>query len=220
MADEGVTLIGRLKEKLVDAKEQWALARQPPPPDEPGDGRLPPGQRLTEKWPILDLGVRPKVALADWRLVIDGLVANPVTWNWEDFLAEHQREMVSDIQCVTAWSRYENHWTGVSAEHLLAVVRPAPEAKHILFHSYDGYTTNVPLEIFAAPDSLLAHQWEGEKIPREHGGPVRVVIPQRYFWKSAKWLKRMEFLAEDRPGYWEKRGYHNVGDPWREERYW
>ena len=127
--------------------------------------------------------------------------------------------LTSDIHCVTAWSRYGNRWEGVSARHLLALVRPKPEARHVIFTSFDGYATNVALAEFAGEDTLLASHWEGEPLSREHGGPLRVVIPRLYFWKSAKWLKRIELSAEDRPGFWEVRGYHNHGDPWREERY-
>ncbi len=218
MDDERQTFLGRIKDKLIRSKEGWAR-------DgtlligEAGDGRLPPGQRLVKDWPVLDLGVQPKIPLSKWRLAVDGLVENPLSWDWDDFLAQPETEIVSDIHCVTAWSRYDNHWRGVSARHILATVRPGPEAEHIVFHGYDGYTTNVPRAMFEAPDVLIAHSWEGEPIPRGHGGPVRVVIPKLYFWKSAKWLKRIEFLAQDRPGFWEERGYHNEGDPWREERY-
>jgi DMSO/TMAO reductase YedYZ molybdopterin-dependent catalytic subunit len=185
----------------------------------PSAHRLPPGQREVRNWPVLDLGVQPPVGRDNWKLNIDGLVENPVIWDWEAFMAQPQVEMVSDIHCVTAWSRYDNHWAGVSAGHVLGLVKPPPEARYIVFHSYDGYSTNVTREMFDAPDVLLAHSWEGELLERRHGGPVRVVIPKRYFWKSAKWLSRIEFRAEDKPGFWELRGYHNEGDPWREERY-
>jgi len=134
-------------------------------------------------------------------------------------MALPQTDSVSDIHCVTQWSRYDNHWQGVSAQTLLDLVKPKPEARHVLFTSYDGYTTNVKLSVFAEANVLLAHSWEGKPIAREHGGPVRVVIPDWYFWKSAKWVTRIELVAEDQPGFWEIRGYHNEGDPWKEERY-
>ena len=140
-------------------------------------------------------------------------------WTLEEFMAQPQGEFVSDIHCVTQWSRYDNHWHGVSARHILQLAKPKPEAKHVLFHSYDGYTTNVTREVFQEPNVLLAHSWEGKPIEREHGGPVRVIIPDWYFWKSPKWISRIEFTRDDSPGFWEVRGYHNEGDPWKEERY-
>lgn len=217
--DEG--LVGKVKDKLISAKEKWAregrlLTGKTALPQEQ---RLPPGQRLVRDWPVLDLGIQPAIAREQWSLGIDGLVENPLRWDWSDFIDQPQVEDISDIHCVTAWSRYDNRWGGVSARHVLDLVRPRPEASHLIFHSYDGYTTNVTLEMFAAPDVLLAHSWEGEPLTREHGGPVRIIMPQFYFWKSAKWLRRIEFVGADRPGFWEVRGYHNVGDPWNEERY-
>jgi len=216
MADE----TGQFRQKLVESKQKWAregrlLTGRAASPEE----RLPPGQRLVKNWPVLDLGVQPEVPRESWSLTVDGLVENPLTWDWAAFQDQPQQEFVSDIHCVTAWSRYDNRWRGVSALHLLEMVRPMDEARHVLFHSHDGYTTNVALAVFADDDVLLAHEWEGQPISRDHGGPVRVVIPKFYFWKSAKWLKRIEFLADDRPGFWEERGYHNVGDPWTEQRY-
>ena len=120
---------------------------------------------------------------------------------------------------MTAWSRYDNRWTGVKARHVLDIVKPRPAASHVVFHSHDGYTTNVIPRMFAAPDVILAHSWEGRPLQKRHGGPVRVIMPRYYFWKSVKWIKRIEFLGRDQPGFWEVRGYHNVGNPWREERY-
>lgn len=204
--------------KLIAAKERWAREARGLT-GAPGIERLPPGQHLTEGWPVLDLGILPRVDRTNWQLAVDGLVDNPVTWRWDDLQAQPVFRHVSDIHCVTSWSRYENHWEGVSARHLLSVVRPTAAACFVLFHSSDGYSTNLPLSVFDDEDVLLATTWEGEPIDRDHGGPVRVVVPKRYFWKSAKWVKRIEFLAEDRRGYWEARGYHNEGDPWREERY-
>ncbi|WP_431859882.1 sulfite oxidase-like oxidoreductase [Azospirillum sp.] len=204
--------------KLIAAKERWAREARGLT-GAPGTERLPPGQHRTEGWPVLDLGILPRVDRSNWQLTVDGLVENPVTWRWDDLQAQPVFRHVSDIHCVTSWSRYDNHWEGVSARHLLSVVRPAPEARFVLFHSSDGYTTNLPLFVFDDEDVLLATSWEGEPIDRDHGGPVRVVVPKRYFWKSAKWVRRIEFLAEDKRGYWEVRGYHNDADPWKEERY-
>jgi DMSO/TMAO reductase YedYZ molybdopterin-dependent catalytic subunit len=218
MKDDLPKIVGKLKDKLIGAKQQWARDGRLLT-GKKGSGRLPPGQRLTQDWPVLDLGLQPHVALEDWRLTVDGLVEAPFAWDWNSFLAQPQIEDISDIHCVTAWSRYDNRWQGVAALDLIALAKPRSEARFVVFHSHDGYTTNVPLERFAAPDALIAHSWNGEPIEREHGGPARVVIPSLYFWKSAKWVRRIEFLARDRPGFWEERGYHNNGDPWAEERY-
>ena len=224
MADEdGIEMRGQIKEKLIRRKQEWArdgrlLTGSQRMEDR--SQRLPPGQRLVNDWPVLDLGIQPDVPIDKWTLKVDGLVEKPLTWDWEELLAQPAFEDVSDIHCVTTWSRYDNHWEGVSTSHILGLVRPKADARHVIFHSYDGYTTNVTLEAFAAPDALLAYRWEGNPITRQHGGPVRVVIPQYYFWKSAKWIKRIEISATDKPGFWEVRGYNNEGDPWKEERYW
>ena len=218
MTDDGI--FGQIKRKLVDTKRKWAdegrlltgVAADPAT-------RLPPGQREVTTWPVLDIGIQPPVTAKDWRLTVDGLVGNPVAWDWAAFHAEKQEDFVSDIHCVTAWSRFDNRWRGMSTRRLLEIVRPRPEAKFVIQHSYDGYTTNVPLDYFAADDVLLAHSWEGRPITREHGGPVRLILPKLYLWKSAKWLNRIEFVAEDKAGFWEVRGYHMRGDPWTEERY-
>lgn len=222
MRDDGKPdLIGRVKDKLIRTKEKWAADGRliTGAPDADHKSRLPPGQKLVTNWPVLDLGVQPDVKPENWRLQILGAVENPVALKLEDFRNLPQVESVSDIHCVTAWSRYDNHWQGVSARALLALVKPKAEAKHIVFHSYDGYTTNVRLDVFADDDVLLAHSWQGKPLARDHGGPVRVVIPKFYFWKSAKWVTRIVFHGDDHPGFWETRGYHNSGDPWKEERY-
>ncbi|MGK9169438.1 sulfite oxidase-like oxidoreductase [Inquilinus limosus] len=219
MADDGD--LGSVRPKLVESKRRWAREGRllTGAAGDPERDRLPPGQRLVENWPVLDLGVQPEIPLDKWRLTIDGLVEAPTVWRWDDVLAQPEFEDVSDIHCVTAWSRFDNRWRGVSARHLLSVVRPKPEARHVVFHSYDTYTTNVTLDAFAEEDVLLATHHDGEPISVEHGGPLRVIMPRWYFWKSAKWVKRIEFTAADRPGFWEERGYHNEGDPWREQRY-
>jgi DMSO/TMAO reductase YedYZ molybdopterin-dependent catalytic subunit len=218
MADDN--LLGKVKPKLVESKQKWAdegrllTGRHADPAQ-----RLPPGQREVKNWPVLDLGVQPDIPPAKWRLDVDGLVETPVSWSWKDFAAQPQARIVSDIHCVTAWSRFDNRWEGVSTRELLELVKPKPQANFVIQHSYDGYTTNVPMEYFASDDVLLACKWEGKPIPREHGGPVRLVLPKLYFWKSAKWLTRLEFVEFDKPGFWELRGYHDRGDPWMEERY-
>ncbi len=217
----GSGMIGQIRQKLIRSKERWAAqgrlltGRQ-------GDAardRLPPGQRLVTSWPVLDLGLTPTIEPKDWSLTVDGLVDNPIRWDWAEFIDQPRIRLVTDIHCVTAWSLYDNDWEGVAARHLLAVVRPRAEASHLVCHGYDGYTTNLPLEAFDQPDVLLAWRWQGEPLARAHGGPVRVVVPKLYFWKSAKWVSRIEFAGRDQPGFWETRGYHNQGDPGKEERY-
>ena len=218
--DNDVTLSGKLKEKLIDSKQKWAAdGRLLTGKTAAHSERLPPGQRRVENWPVLDLGIQPEIPLHAWRLFIDGAVEQPTTFKWSEFTDLPKIALTSDIHCVTAWSRYDNRWEGVSSRTLLELVKPKPEVQHVIFHSYDTYTTNVPLADFAADDVLLAWSWNGEPISREHGGPLRVVIPKLYFWKSAKWLKRIEFSGLDKPGFWELRGYHNYGDPWLEQRY-
>jgi DMSO/TMAO reductase YedYZ molybdopterin-dependent catalytic subunit len=170
-------------------------------------------------WPVLDLGVQPAIPRERFRLIVDGAVEAPMVLDWEGLMTLPQSESLSDIHCVTAWSRFDNRWSGVRATDLLAAVKPRTEARHVLFQSSDGYTTNVPLAAFADDDVMLAHSWDGAALDRRHGGPLRVVIPKLYFWKSAKWVRRITLAAEDRPGFWETRGYHNHGDPWMEERY-
>src|SRR6185312_2384883 len=223
MSDGGEkpNLIGKIKDKLIQSKEKWAQEGRllTGHPDTAHRNPLPPGQREVKNWPVLDLGVQPDVKPENWRLQVLGRVENPVALKLEDFMALPQEDFLSDIHCVTAWSRFDNHWRGVSSRTLLDLVKPKAEARHVVFHSYDGYTTNVKANVFADHNVLLAHSWEGKPIPREHGGPVRVVIPDWYFWKSAKWVTRIVFMAEDQPGFWEVRGYHNEGDPWKEDRY-
>jgi len=218
MADDDVPAF---KDKLIASKERWAREGRllTGSPDLQHKNRLPPGQREVKNWPVLDLGAQPNIPKDQWRLFINGAVENPVRLDWAAFEALPQIESVSDMHCVTQWSRYDNHWKGVSSRTILDLVMPSADVKHVVFHSYDTYTTNVSLEVFADPDVLLAHTWEGLPITREHGGPLRVMIPRWYLWKSAKWIKRIEFVTEDRPGFWETRGYHNEGDPWLEQRY-
>jgi len=212
---------GAIKGKLIASKQKWAREGRllTGMPDEAHANRLPPGQKEVSHWPVLDLGLQPDVPKDEWRLTVDGLVANPVTLSFEDFLKLPQSDSVSDIHCVTQWSRFDNHWQGVTSRDLIALARPKDEARHVIFHAHDGYTTNVTFDVFAGEHVVIAHTWEGAPLTREHGGPVRVVIPRWYFWKSAKWVKRIEFCRDDKPGFWEVRGYHNEGDPWKEERY-
>lgn len=215
MGDDGY------KTKLIETKKAWARAGRLLTGEtaEHGVDRLPPGQRLVENWPVLDLGIQPDVPRAEWRLSVGGLVENERRFDWDSFIAEPQVDILSDVHCVTQWSRYDNRWTGMTTRHLAQLVRPHADARYVLFSSYDGYTTNVRIEDFLEEDCLLAHSHDGTPISREHGGPVRIVIPRYYFWKSPKWIKRITFSAEDEPGFWEERGYHNLGDPWLEQRY-
>jgi DMSO/TMAO reductase YedYZ molybdopterin-dependent catalytic subunit len=207
--------------KLTTSKRRWAAEGKflTGKISRPETERLPPGQHLVTNWPVLDLGQQPHVPLDTWRLDIRGLVENQTTWSWKTFQRLEQSKKVSDIHCVTTWSRYDNEWQGVATRDLLDLVMPKPEAHFVLLTSYDGYTTNVPLEDFAAEDAILATHWEGQPITREHGGPMRLVIPHLYFWKSAKWLNRIEFIASDQAGFWERNGYSMYGDPWTEQRY-
>ena len=207
--------------KLTRTKRAWAeqgrfltghVAR-------PEAERLPPGQHLVKDWPVLDLGEQPEVPLATWRLDIRGLVGNPATLDWAGFGALPSSEHRSDIHCVTTWSRYDNDWRGVSTRALLDFVEPAAGATAVMLTGSDGYTTNLTLADFAASDALLATHWQGAPLSVAHGGPMRLVLPRLYFWKSAKWLRRIEFRAHDAPGFWEQNGYHLRGDPWAEERY-
>jgi len=168
-------------EKLVETKLRWAEekrepARKPRPWQKEGR-RLPPGQDLTNDFPVLDLGNRPLVDQRDWRLTVAGAVARPIDWDWGAFQAAPQTQITCDIHCVTSWSRFDNAWKGVAGRTLLEIIQPRPEARHLVFHGHDGYTTNLPLERFAAEDALLAHSWQGAALAREHGGPVRAVIP-------------------------------------------
>ncbi len=207
--------------KLTATKQRWAregrfLTGQTTRPEAE---RLPPGQHLTNDWPVLDLGITPNVQIDRWRLDIHGAVEAPQFLSFKQFSELPQTTLVSDIHCVTTWSRYDNSWSGVAINDILALCQPRDEARFVMLHSFDGYTTNLTLDDFASPQALLVSHWNGEPLAREHGGPVRAVVPHLYFWKSAKWLQRIEVRADDKPGFWEERGYHTRGDPWLEQRY-
>ncbi len=221
MHDDDVPTTGAVREKLIRTKERWAEEGRllTGTTADPARDRLPPGQTLVKDWPVLDLGVQPDVSKAKFRLRVEGLVEERLALDWDAFMNLPQTEMVCDIHCVTQWSRYDNRFAGVRVADILALARPKPEARFASLTCYDGYTTNLSLEDFSAPDVMFAHSWEGQPLERQHGAPVRLVLPRLYFWKSPKWITRVELLAEDRPGFWEVRGYHNRGDPWMEERY-
>lgn len=185
-----------------------------------GSDRLPPGQALTEQFPILDLGVRPSRAdYAGWELLIDGAVESPTIFSFEEIKKLSNIDFVKDFHCVTKWSRFAIPWKGVSFSEIEKAVRPTAQAKFVVLYSFDNYTTNIPLEEMRKEGVFVAHTLEGEEIPPEHGGPIRMIIPQLYGWKSAKFLTRIEFTNEDQPGFWETRGYSNTARPWKEERY-
>jgi DMSO/TMAO reductase YedYZ molybdopterin-dependent catalytic subunit len=185
-----------------------------------GQDRLPPGQYLTQKWPVLSYERTPKSLPTDWKLKITGSVENPFELNWEEFLALPRTKLVTDIHCVTTWSRYDNDWEGVHIREILQRAKPLSSAKFVMAHSWTGYTTNLPLSDLDDDDVMIALKHDGENLTPEHGGPIRLLVPKLYFYKSAKWLDGLEFMESDRPGFWEQRGYHNHADPWQEERYW
>ena len=184
-----------------------------------GMPELPVGQVITAKWPVLDLGYQPDVSLSEWKLKLDGEVENPVELSWNEFMALPQTEDVSDFHCVTKWSKLGINWKGVRLIDLAALVQPKETATHILCYGYDDYTTNVSMEEALKPDVLLVHSVEENPLPKEHGGPVRMITPQLYAWKGSKWINRIEFLKQDNPGFWEERGYSNTAYPWRNDRY-
>lgn len=205
-----------------ERKEAWATkmrARGARALEVRSRDRLPPGQHLVKQLQVLDLGIHPRIEISDWRLGIGGLVENPVTLDWAALQSLPQTERVCDFHCVTTWSRYDCRWSGVSLAALLDLVRPAEAARFAAYTAYDGYTTNTAIDPLTDPDAMLAHTLDGAPLSTEHGGPLRVILPQLYAWKGAKWIQRIEFLAEDRPGYWEQRGYSYSADPWLNDRF-
>ena len=196
------------------------------PANRHGMPRLPVGQHEVKNWPVLDLGEQPQVSPEEWKLEVAGLVENPFTLTWDQFLALPQAEDVSDFHCVTTWSRYDNRWRGVRFKTIAELAVPREDARFVLCTGYDfepgtdiPYTTNIPLERAIEDDVLLVHTWEGQPLPRDHGGPVRIITPRLYAWKGTKWIRQVEFLAEGRKGFWEERGYSNSAEPWFNDRY-
>jgi len=187
---------------------------------EDGRERLPAGQYLTKKWPILSYESTPKFDAEKYRFKVWGTVAEPFELTWDELLALPRVQLTSDFHCVTTWSRFDNAWEGVHIREILQRAKPLPEAKFVTAHSFTGYTTNMPLADLDDDDVLIAFTHDGEQIEPDHGGPVRLIVPKLYAYKSAKWLSGLEFMEKDRPGFWEVRGYHNHADPWKEERYW
>ena len=181
--------------------------------------RLPPGQVETRKWPVLHAGRVPEVDLSRWRLSVTGLVERPLSLTWDELSALPRQETACDIHCVTRWSRFDNTFGGVPVRAVLALAGVRPGARYVLVHAEHGFTTNLPLPDFDREANLLALTHNGEPLTPEHGGPVRLLVPHLYFWKSAKWVTGFEMLADDQAGFWEESGYHMRGDPWHEERF-
>ena len=188
-------------------------------PDQGMGDRVPPGQFLSNKFPVLTYGSTPKVDLDTWKFRVFGLVEQEVELTWDQFTKLTWTTVTADFHCVTQWSSLDNTWEGVTFPDLMALAQPKPEAKFVMAHCFGGYTTNLPLEV-AMEEGLLAHKQDGEPLGEGHGWPLRLIIPSRYGWKSAKWLNGIELIAEDAPGFWEQRGYNNNADPWKEERFW
>lgn len=191
-------------------------------PDGVDPARVPPGQTLTapDKWPLLHFGPVPKVDLATWDLKIYGLVEQDLTLTYDEVRAMPAKEVVADIHCVTSWSRLGDTWTGVAIQEILSRVRPRSEATHVMAFSEYGYATSLPIQVLDDDDVLLCYGWNGQDLTVEHGFPLRLFVPKKYFWKSAKWIRGLEFMPRNRLGFWEQRGYHDEADPWKETRYW
>jgi len=216
----------RLRERHLSRTPQASGHEDPHPlgsgpPNRHGMPQLPVGQTPTApgKWPVLDLGSHPSVPLDHWSLALDGECERPLVLDWAAFLRLEQIDDVSDFHCVTGWSRLDVQWRGVRFATVAALAEPTDAAEFVVCHAYDGYTTNLPLSEALQDDVLLVHAVDGAPLPREHGGPVRMITPQLYAWKGAKWIKRLEFTRQDRLGFWERRGYSNTARPWRNDRY-
>ncbi len=204
--------------KFIQAKIKLAQ-KGAQPSAASSDARTPPGQHLVKNFPVLDLGIHPKVTRENWSLRLFGLVKQEVSLDWAALLRLPQTQETIDFHCVTRWSQLDMDWQGVRARDVALLAEPTAQAHFVTLFGYDDYTTNLPLEVFFEDDVLIAHTVFGKPLSAEHGGPVRALVPKRYGWKSAKWLKGIAFHAEDRPGFWEVRGYHNEADPWREQRF-
>lgn len=198
-------------------KLQFGKSRKEP---EATSERVPPGQFVTEKFPVLTYGDTPKIDLKTWRFRVFGKVEREIELSWEEFMKLPQSKVVADFHCVTQWSRLDNTWEGVLSKDLMKLVKPLPQAKHVMVHCYGGYTTNIPFVVLADDDVLFAHRHDGKPLEPDHGWPLRLVVPKRYGWKSAKWVNGVEFIEQDEPGFWERIGYHNNANPWKEERFW
>jgi DMSO/TMAO reductase YedYZ molybdopterin-dependent catalytic subunit len=182
--------------------------------------RVPPGQYLSERFPVLTVGPNPEFDLSTWDFQLYGEVEDELQLSWEELNALPQTEVTVDIHCVTRWSKLDTVWRGVLLRDLLEKARVKPEGKYVMAYSDGGYTTNLPLDVVMDDDVLLAHTYDGKPLEPDHGAPLRLLVPKRYFWKSAKFLRRIEVMSEDRMGFWELNGYHNDADPWKEQRHW
>ncbi|MDQ2895194.1 MAG: sulfite oxidase-like oxidoreductase [Actinomycetota bacterium] len=180
--------------------------------------RVPPGQYVVDDFPVLSAGPTPRTSLDVWSFTIQGAVDRPVRWTWDEFRALASETFTVDIHCVTKWSKLETSWGGVSLDTLLDGMET--EAQYVTAWSDGGYTTNLPLEDLSGGRAWVVHEYGGEPLEAEHGGPARLLVPHLYFWKSAKWVRGLTLTVDDEPGFWEAAGYHNYGDPWREQRYW
>ena len=203
------------------AKRVDRLRRVTRRPDNNRGGRVPPGQFVTEKFPVLHYGNVPAVELATWDFRVFGLVETPITLTWDEFRALPETMLTTDIHCVTRWSKLDTTWSGVAWRDFIeaAGVRFSLDASHLMAHCENNFTTNLPLDVLDDPETMFAWEYEGEPLTPEHGWPLRLLVPKRYFWKSAKWIRGIEFMAGDRPGFWERNGYHMNGEYWREERF-
>ncbi|HZI94048.1 MAG TPA: sulfite oxidase-like oxidoreductase [Patescibacteria group bacterium] len=181
--------------------------------------RLPPGQTVTEKWPVLTYGETPRIDTSVWRFKLTGLVDEPTELAWDDLMALPSIRITCDMHCVTRWSKFNSSFEGARVRDLLSMARPRPGATHVMAQSYGGYTTNIPLPDLMGDDVLLAYRYDGKPLEPDHGGPCRLLVPKLYLWKSAKWVNGFELMDKDRPGFWERAGYHMYGDPWKEERH-
>jgi DMSO/TMAO reductase YedYZ molybdopterin-dependent catalytic subunit len=182
--------------------------------------RVPPGQFVTERFPVLHYGSTPIYeSLANWDFRVFGLVAEPLRFTWDELMALPARTQTVDIHCVTRWSKLGTTWTGIPWRDLMKLIQPAAEATHVMAHCEFGFTTNVALDVLDDDDTMLAFLYDGKPLEPDHGYPLRLLVPKKYFWKSAKWLRGVEFMADDRPGFWERNGYHMEGDPWKEQRF-
>jgi DMSO/TMAO reductase YedYZ molybdopterin-dependent catalytic subunit len=193
--------------------------RRPNREEKVNSDRVPPGQRLTDKFPVLHYGSIPEFDRQTWDLKVFGLVEEPLTLSYDHFLELPTTRIVTDIHCVTTWSKLDTIWEGVLFRELMNSVQVNPEARFVMVHCEQDFTTNVPLEVLMDDDVLLAYRYDDQPLTPEHGYPLRLVVPKKYFWKSAKWVRGLELMAQDRLGFWEVRGYHNNADPWKEERY-
>ena len=181
---------------------------------------VPPGQYVTDKFPVLSFGPTPRIDLATWKFRLFGLVEKELTIKWNQFTLLPSVTLDTEFHCVTQWSRLQNAWEGVLFTQVAGLVNISPEARYVMVHCYGGYTTNVALDVLRDDDVLLAYKHDGEPLKPDHGGPLRLVVPKRYGWKSAKWVNGLQFIAKDTPGFWEERGYHMEGDPQKEQRFW